>query len=67
LSAGSPAIDAGLDTPLAGRLDLYSAPRRQGRAIDIGAVEHSAGHQLELLGRSFRLAFARERRATVLP
>ena len=39
LSAGSPAIDAGLDTPLAGPLDLYGAPRRQGRAIDIGAVE----------------------------
>jgi hypothetical protein len=37
--AGSPAIDAGLDTPLAGPLDLYGAPRRQGRAIDIGAVE----------------------------
>jgi hypothetical protein len=36
---GSPAIDAGLDTPLAGLLDLYGAPRRQGRAIDIGAVE----------------------------
>jgi hypothetical protein len=36
---GSPAIDAGLDTPLAGPLDLYGAPRRQGRAIDIGAVE----------------------------
>src|SRR4051794_2510085 len=42
-SAGSPVIDAGLDTPLAGPLDLYDAPRRQGRAIDIGAVEHSAG------------------------
>jgi hypothetical protein len=42
-AAGSPAIDAGLDTPLAGPLDLYAAPRRQGRAIDIGAVEHSAG------------------------
>jgi hypothetical protein len=39
LSPGSPAIDAGLDTPLAGELDLYGAPRRQGRAIDIGAVE----------------------------
>jgi hypothetical protein len=36
---GSPAIDAGLDTPLAGPFDLYGAPRRQGRAIDIGAVE----------------------------
>jgi Right handed beta helix region len=36
---GSPVIDAGLDTPLAGRTDLYGAPRRQGRAIDIGAVE----------------------------
>jgi hypothetical protein len=42
LSAGSPGIDAGLDTPLAGPLDLYDAPRRQGRAIDIGAVERSA-------------------------
>jgi hypothetical protein len=42
-AAGSPAIDAELDTPLAGPLDLYDAPRRQGRAIDIGAVEHSAG------------------------
>jgi Right handed beta helix region len=41
--AGSPAIDAGLDTPLAGPLDLYGAPRRQGRAIDIGAVERSPG------------------------
>jgi hypothetical protein len=41
-AAGSPAIDAGLDTPRAGPLDLYGAPRRQGRAIDIGAVEHSA-------------------------
>ena len=39
LSARSPAIDAGLDTPLAGPLDLYGAPRRRGRAIDIGAVE----------------------------
>jgi Right handed beta helix region len=36
---GSPAIDAGLDTPLAGPFDLYGAPRRQARAIDIGAVE----------------------------
>jgi hypothetical protein len=36
---GSPAIDAGLNTPLAGPLDLYGAPRRQGLAIDIGAVE----------------------------
>jgi hypothetical protein len=42
-SAGSPVIDAGLDTPLAGPLDLYGAPRRQGPAIDIGAVERSAG------------------------
>jgi hypothetical protein len=39
LLPGSPAIDAGLDTPLAGPFDLYGAPRRQGRAIDIGAVE----------------------------
>jgi hypothetical protein len=39
LSPGSPAIDVGIDTPLAGALDLYGAPRRQGRAIDIGAVE----------------------------
>jgi hypothetical protein len=39
LAPGSPAIDAGLNTPLAGALDLYGAPRRQGRAIDIGAVE----------------------------
>jgi hypothetical protein len=39
LSLRSPAIDAGLDTPLAGPLDLYGAPRRQGRALDIGAVE----------------------------
>jgi hypothetical protein len=38
----SPAIDAGLDTPLAGATDLYGAPRRQGRAIDIGAVEMPA-------------------------
>ena len=43
LSPGSPAIDAGLATPLAGSLDLYGAPRRQGRAIDIGAVETRAG------------------------
>jgi hypothetical protein len=43
LSAGSPAIDAGLDTPLAGPLDLYGAPRLQGRAIDIGAVERAPG------------------------
>jgi hypothetical protein len=43
LGAGSPAIDAGLDTPLAGPLDLYGAPRRQGRAIDIGAVERRPG------------------------
>jgi hypothetical protein len=43
LSRGSPAIDAGLDTPLAGPLDLYGAPRRQGRGIDIGAVESSQG------------------------
>jgi uncharacterized protein DUF1565 len=43
LGTGSPAIDAGLDTPLAGPLDLYGAPRRQGRAIDIGAVERSQG------------------------
>ena len=43
LSAGSPAIDAGLDTPLAGPLNLYRAPRRQGRAIDIGAVERAPG------------------------
>jgi hypothetical protein len=42
LRAGSPAIDAGLDTPLAGPRDLYGAPRRQGRAIDIGAVERAA-------------------------
>jgi hypothetical protein len=40
---GSPAIDAGLNTPLAGPFDLYGAPRRQGRAIDIGAVERSQG------------------------
>jgi len=39
LLPGSPAIDAGLDTPLAGPFDLYGSPRRQGRAIDIGAVE----------------------------
>jgi Protein of unknown function (DUF1565) len=39
LLPGSPAIDAGLDTPLAGPFDLYGTPRRQGRAIDIGAVE----------------------------
>jgi Right handed beta helix region len=37
----SPAIDAGLDTPLAGAFDVYGAPRRQGRAIDIGAVERT--------------------------
>jgi hypothetical protein len=43
LGAGSPAIDAGLDTPLAGPLDLYRAPRRQGHAIDIGAVERTQG------------------------
>jgi hypothetical protein len=42
LSAGSPAIDAGLATRLAGRRDLYGAPRRRGRAIDIGAVERQA-------------------------
>ena len=36
---GSPAIDAGLETPLAGPLDLYGAARRQGAGIDIGAVE----------------------------
>src|SRR3954471_3632527 len=41
LAAGSPAIDAGLATLLAGPLDLYGAPRRQGRAIDIGAVERA--------------------------
>ncbi len=39
LRAGSPAIDAGIETPLAGATDLYGAPRRQGRAIDAGAVE----------------------------
>lgn len=43
LLPGSPAIDAGLDTPLAGPTDLYRAPRRQGRAIDIGAVESRLG------------------------
>jgi hypothetical protein len=37
----SPAIDAGLDTPLAGAFDVYGGPRRQGRAIDIGAVERT--------------------------
>jgi hypothetical protein len=42
LLPGSPAIDAALATPLAGLLDLYGAPRRQGRAIDIGAVETQA-------------------------
>jgi Protein of unknown function (DUF1565) len=42
LLPGSPAIDAGIDTPLAGATDLYGAPRRQGRAIDIGAVESRA-------------------------
>jgi hypothetical protein len=42
LLPGSPAIDAGIGTPLAGMTDLYGAPRRQGRAIDIGAVESCA-------------------------
>jgi hypothetical protein len=40
-AAGSPVIDAGLGTAMAGPFDLYGAPRRQGRAIDIGAVERS--------------------------
>jgi hypothetical protein len=42
LRPGSPAIDAGIDTPLAGLTDLYGSPRRQGGAIDIGAVETRA-------------------------
>jgi hypothetical protein len=39
LAPGSPAIDRGLATRLAGPRDLYGAPRRRGRGIDIGAVE----------------------------
>lgn len=37
--AGSPLIDAGIATDLAGETDLAGAPRMQGAAIDAGAFE----------------------------
>ena len=37
----SPCIDAGLNTPLAGSLDVYDQPRVQAASIDIGAAEHA--------------------------
>ena len=36
---GSPTIDAGAPTPLAGDTDLAGAPRLQGAALDVGAFE----------------------------
>jgi hypothetical protein len=37
--AGSPLIDAGVETPLAGDQDLAGAQRLQGAALDVGAFE----------------------------
>jgi hypothetical protein len=36
---GSPVIDGGVPTPFAGDTDLARAPRLQGAAPDVGAVE----------------------------